>query len=169
MKQLKETDVIIDTISNVSTPFKTSNEITSVNENDCETALKLRTNVVGLDSFDSEVSSTLDNECPLNNMKEGSQKRKRQSSDSLSSSSSSKATSLVGKPKAKKLLKRKKSDSDSSSSSLASSDSMLVSNSHSESAREFEDFVLKSRETICSRQIGKEENGRQTKTEKNES
>ena len=73
VEQLKETDVIIETSSNVSTPFKPSNEIISVNENDCETALKLRTNEIGLDSSDSEVSSTLDNECPLNNMKEGSQ------------------------------------------------------------------------------------------------
>ena len=154
--------MIIETSSNVSTPFKPSNEITSVNENDCETALKLRTNEVGSDSSDSEVSSTLDNECPLNNMKEGSQKRKRQSLDSLSSSSSSKASSLDRKPKAKKVLKRKKSDSDSSSSSVASSDSMLVSNSLSESAREFEDFVLKSRETIRFRQLGK----RPTKSEK---
>ena len=64
VEQLKETDVMIETCSNVSTLFKTSNEITSVNENDYKTALKLKTNLDALDSSDSEVSSTLDDNYP---------------------------------------------------------------------------------------------------------
>ena len=110
VEQLKETDVIIETCSNVSTLFQTSYEIISVNENEYKTVLKLQTNLDALDSSDSEVSSTLDDKCPSKNMEEGFQKRKRQSSESLTSSSSSKASSSVGKPKAKKFLKIKISD-----------------------------------------------------------
>ena len=77
VEQLRETDVIIETCSNISTPFKTSNEITSVNENDYKTALKLQNNVDALDSSDSEVSSMSDDKCPSKNIKEGFQKWKR--------------------------------------------------------------------------------------------
>ena len=88
MEQLKDMDGIIETSSNVSTPFQTSNENISVKKNE-KNALKLQTNLDALDSYDSEVSSLSENECLLKNKKlEGIQKRKRQSLD-LSSSSSS--------------------------------------------------------------------------------
>ena len=76
VEQLKETDGIIETSSNVSTPFQTSNEIISFNKNEYKTALKLQTNLDALDSSDREVSSTLDDKCPLKNMKEGFQQWK---------------------------------------------------------------------------------------------
>ena len=63
-ERLKETDGIIETSSNVLTPFRNSNENISVNENENKTALKLQTNLDALDSYDSEVSSTSDDKCP---------------------------------------------------------------------------------------------------------
>ena len=56
-------DGIIETSSNVSTPFQTWNEFILVNKNDNKTALKLQTTLDALDYSDSEVSSPQDNEC----------------------------------------------------------------------------------------------------------
>ena len=77
MEQLRETDGIIETSSNVSTPFQTSNENISVNENENKTAFKLQTTerstssneMEALGSSDSKLSSQLDNESLSKNKK----------------------------------------------------------------------------------------------------